>query len=82
VSTLHELHHDSQLVHRHHFVQLDHPTHGTTTVEGSRFQLSRTPAQIKRSAPTLGRDNQYVLGTILGYSEGQITELVAAGALE
>jgi len=82
VSTLHELHHDPQLVHRHHFVQLDHPTHGTTTVEGSRFQLSRTPAQITRSAPTLGRDNQYVLGTILGYSEEQITELVAAGALE
>jgi benzylsuccinate CoA-transferase BbsF subunit len=76
------LHHDPQLVHRHHFVQLDHLTHGTTTVEGSRFQLSRTPSQIKRSAPTLGRDNQYVLETILGYSETQITELVAAGALE
>ncbi|HEV8711770.1 MAG TPA: CoA transferase [Candidatus Binatia bacterium] len=82
VRTLHELSTDPQLVHRGHFVELAHPTHGKTTVEGSRFRLSRTPAQISGSAATLGRDNQYVLQTILGYSEEQITELVAAGVLE
>ncbi len=82
VRTLHELFTDPQLVHRSHFVDLAHPTHGKTTVEGSRFQLSRTPARIAGSAPTLGRDNQHVLGTILGYSEERITELVAAGVLE
>jgi len=82
VRTLHELYTDPQLVHRGHFVDLEHPTHGKTTVEGSRFQLSRTPARIAGSAPTLGRDNQYVLATILGYSQERITELVAAGVLE
>ncbi|MBI3302954.1 MAG: CoA transferase, partial [Deltaproteobacteria bacterium] len=82
VRTLHELYTDPQLLHRGHFVDLEHPTHGKTTVEGSRFRLSRTPAQVGGSAPTFGRDNQYVLETILGYSEEKITELVAAGALE
>jgi crotonobetainyl-CoA:carnitine CoA-transferase CaiB-like acyl-CoA transferase len=82
VRTMHELSQDPQFVHRGHFVQLTHPTHGTTTVEGSRFRLSRTPTRITGSAPTLGRDNQYVLETILGYSEERITELVAAGVLE
>jgi len=82
VQTMQDLFADPQLRHRGHFVQLTHPTHGTTTVEGSRFHLSRTPAQITGSAATLGRDNQYVLETILGYSEEHITELVAAGVLE
>ena len=82
VRTLQELYADQQLVHRDHFVELEHPTHGKTTVEGSRFRLSRTPARITGSAATLGRDNQYVLQAILGYSEERITELVAAGILE
>lgn len=82
VRTMHELPDDPQLQHREHFVQLTHPAHGTTTVEGSRFRLSRTPAQIAGAAPTVGRDNHYVLATLLGYSEERITELVAAGVLE
>src|SRR3990170_1474318 len=71
-----------QLLHRGHFVQLDHEVHGTTTVEGSRFKLSRTPARIERSATTFGRDNQYVLETILGYGPERIAELAEAGGLE
>jgi crotonobetainyl-CoA:carnitine CoA-transferase CaiB-like acyl-CoA transferase len=63
-------------------VQLTHPKYGETTVEGSRFRLSRTPATITGSAATVGKDNQYVLETLLGYSEERITELVAAGILE
>jgi crotonobetainyl-CoA:carnitine CoA-transferase CaiB-like acyl-CoA transferase len=82
VQTMPDLFADPQLRHRGHFAQLSHPTYGTTIVEGSRFRLSRTPAQITGSAPTLGRDNQYVLETILGYSEERITELVAAGVVE
>ena len=82
VRTMQELAADPQLLHRQHFVQLDHPKFGKTTIEGSRFRLSRTPAQIEGAAPTLGRDNQYVLETLLGYSEERITEIVASGALE
>ncbi len=73
---------DPQLVHRGHFVKLPHEVHGTTTVEGSRFKLSRTPAKIERAGPTFGRDNFYILETILGYSPERIAELAAGGVLE
>jgi len=72
---------DPQLAERGHFVRLTHPTRGTTMVEGSRFRLSRTPARMPSTAPTLGRDTQHVLRTLLGYSEERIAELGAAGAL-
>ena len=80
--SIRELYDDPQLQQRQHFVELSHPTHGTTTVEGSRFKFSRTPARVEGAAPTLGRENSYVLETILGYSQERITELVAAGVLE
>lgn len=82
VRSMGEMYSDPQLQHRGHFVQLTHPKYETTTVEGSRFRLSRTPANITGSAATIGKDNQYVLETLLGYSEERITELVTAGALE
>jgi crotonobetainyl-CoA:carnitine CoA-transferase CaiB-like acyl-CoA transferase len=72
---------DAQLLHRHHFVELEHPTLGKTVVEGPRSHLSQTPARVQYSTPTLGRDNQYVLSTILGYSEEKISEVTAGGAL-
>ena len=62
-------------------VELEHPTYGTTPVEGSRFRLLRTPAVVAGPAPTLGRDNQWVLETLLGYDAERVTELVVAGAL-
>ena len=76
-----ELYDDPQLTHRGHFVELPEPLHGTTTVEGSRFRLSRTPARVERAGPTLGRDNQYVLETILGYSPERIAALTTGGIL-
>ena len=72
---------DPQLVHRGHFVALDHPSLGKFTVEGPRAKLSRTPAKVRRAAPSLGQDNQHVLESILGYDETRISELAASGAL-
>jgi benzylsuccinate CoA-transferase BbsF subunit len=72
---------DPQIAHREHFVELPHPVYGKTIVEGPRAKLSRTPAQARRAAPTLGQDNQYVLEKILGYSEEQIGEIVGSGVL-
>jgi crotonobetainyl-CoA:carnitine CoA-transferase CaiB-like acyl-CoA transferase len=77
-----ELVRDSQLRHREHFVELEHPQDGTTTVESSRLRLSRTPARIAGPAPTSGCANEYVLQTILGYDDERIAEIVIAGALE
>jgi benzylsuccinate CoA-transferase BbsF subunit len=72
---------DPQLIQRGHFVTLDHPLHGTTTVENSRFVMSRTPAAIRRAAPTLGQDNDYVLHDILGYTPERIERLTDANVI-
>ena len=73
---------DPQLQHRGEFVELDHPIHGTTTVEGARYLLSRTPAEYRFCAPTFGRDNEFVLKEILQYDDEKVTELTIAGALD
>ncbi len=70
---------DPQLAHRRHFVEVNHSTLGKTVVEGPRAHLSRTPAQVRSAAPSLGEHNQFVLEKILGYGEDRITDLVAAG---
>jgi crotonobetainyl-CoA:carnitine CoA-transferase CaiB-like acyl-CoA transferase len=76
-----ELFVDEQLRHREHFTTLSHPQLGTTCVESSRVHLSRTPGRVAESAPTLGRDTQYILQELLGYDDDRITALAIAGAL-
>ena len=75
-----ELARDPQLAHRGHFVQLEDPARGTSFVESTAIKLSLTPGT-HQAAPTLGGDTQHVLHDLLGYSEDQITELAADGAL-
>jgi crotonobetainyl-CoA:carnitine CoA-transferase CaiB-like acyl-CoA transferase len=70
---------DPQLRHRGHFVELEHPALGKFTIEGSRARLSRTPAEVRRPAPSVGQDNAYVLKTTLGYDQERITELALGG---
>lgn len=82
VMTSPELVADPQLLHRGHFLRLAHPQYGTTPIEGSRFTLSRTPAHVEGSAPTFGRDNDWVLRTVLGYDDARIAALAADGVLE
>jgi len=57
---------DPQLIHLSHFVCLPHPLRGDSVIEASRFQLSDTPVGPTLSAPTFGRDIDYVLGNLLG----------------
>ncbi len=73
---------DPQLQHRNHFVELEHPTQGRSVVEGARIVFGRSPAGRPQVAPTMGADNDHVLREILGYTDNQIVELVASGALQ
>jgi crotonobetainyl-CoA:carnitine CoA-transferase CaiB-like acyl-CoA transferase len=82
VQTSRDLVRDPQLLHRGHFVTVEHPMGGPTMIEGSRFALSRTPAGFPAAAPSTGGDNDVVLRDVLGYDDDAITSLVAAGALE
>lgn len=76
-----ELLRDPQLLARGHFHRVRHPEYGETTIEGTRFILSRTPAALPATAPTFGADNEAVLREILGYDDERITALAASGAL-
>jgi crotonobetainyl-CoA:carnitine CoA-transferase CaiB-like acyl-CoA transferase len=71
---------DPQLRERGHFVRLAHSL-GETVVESARYQLSETPARYDRSAPPPGRDNDYVLYELLGYSHERIAALKETGTL-
>jgi crotonobetainyl-CoA:carnitine CoA-transferase CaiB-like acyl-CoA transferase len=72
---------DEQLRARDHLVRMPHPLMGETVFENSRYLLSETPASFERTAPTFGRDNDYVLGTLLGYNAERIAQLRESGAL-
>jgi crotonobetainyl-CoA:carnitine CoA-transferase CaiB-like acyl-CoA transferase len=70
-----------QLQHRGHFVEIAHDLYGTTTIESSRLRLSRSPAQVPARALSFGRDNERVLGEVLGYPPERIADLTARGVL-
>jgi benzylsuccinate CoA-transferase BbsF subunit len=82
VSNSHDVMADPQLRARGHFASVNQPEVGEVLVETPRFRLSASPFVPPQPAPTLGRDNEFVLHEILGLSEDEITELVVAGALE
>jgi crotonobetainyl-CoA:carnitine CoA-transferase CaiB-like acyl-CoA transferase len=82
LQTSEDLFNDPQLAHRHHFVTVPHPLISGVVIEGTRFQLSRTPARIDRGGPTLGQHVHEVLSGILGYNDDRIAKIVASGALE
>ena len=52
------------------------------TVLAPPWKLSETPAAIVSPSPRLGEDTHFVLSRMLGYDQGRIDALSAAGALE
>jgi benzylsuccinate CoA-transferase BbsF subunit len=73
---------DPQLAHLGHFVEAAHPVHGTTTVEGPRSRLGRTPPQAGHAGPTIGQHTEIILKGVLGYDDERITQIALAEALE
>ncbi len=72
---------DPQFQHRGHFLEMEHPEHGTTTFEAAKGQMTETPPTYRSVAPSIGRDNDLVLRDILGYDDEKIAELAIADAL-
>jgi crotonobetainyl-CoA:carnitine CoA-transferase CaiB-like acyl-CoA transferase len=74
--------HDEQLAARGHFVHLTHPFMGQGAYERNGVRLSEAPGGYEQSGPTLGQDNDWVLGELLGLSPEQQRRLRAEGAVE
>ena len=71
-----ELAEDPHLNARNFFVEKEHPEVGCRKHAGIPWKLSDTPAEVKRAAPVMGQDNDYVFGELLGMSSDQIADLV------
>ncbi|MDD9853259.1 MAG: CoA transferase [Deltaproteobacteria bacterium] len=76
-----DLHEDPQLRARGFFIQLNHPRLGRATFEGATTHFSQTPARPLHAGPTIGQHTFETLRDLLGYTEQQITDLAASGAL-
>jgi benzylsuccinate CoA-transferase BbsF subunit len=77
-----DLFEDPQLRARGLFWPMEHSEMGLFTHLGSSMLLSKTPAQASTPSPRMGEHNEYVLTKILGKTDEEFVELLAAGALE
>ncbi len=66
---------DPHLNNRSIFVYHEHPEVGTKQHIGIPWQMSKTPLAVRKPAPTLGQDTEYVLREILGYSGEEVAAL-------
>jgi len=71
-----ELAEDPHLNARGFFIEKEHPEVGVMKHAGIPWRMSETPCEVWRSAPTMGQDNQYVFGELLGLSSQHIADLV------
>jgi len=77
-----DVHGDPQFAERGHFVPLEHPVMGPGLYERSGFRLADGSGGYDRAGPTLGQDNDWVLGELLGLSGDEQARLKDAGAVE
>ena len=56
---------------------VDHSAMGEVRVDGLPVHFSETDWEISKAAPTLGEDNDYVFGEILGLTQSEIGALRA-----
>jgi len=72
---------DPQLVARGHFIELDHGAIGRTIFDGPPTRFSATPAHPTHAGPLVGQHTMEVMRDVLGYTEDEIADLAAKGAI-
>ena len=77
-----DIYSDPQLRERDLFWPMEHCEMGKFTHLGSSMVLSKTPAQAETPSPCMGEHNEYIVTKILGRTDAEFKELLAAGALE
>ncbi len=77
-----ELFDDPQLIHRNHFVPLEHSEMGVWNYDELGFKLSDSPSQLHSAAPLLGQHTEMVVKEFLGYSDAEYRALLETGALQ
>ncbi len=72
---------DEQAIARGMRRALPHPTLGLIQQIGPAIRLSATPGELRRPPPGLGEHTDEVLREVGGYTDGEIADLRAAGAI-
>ena len=81
VRSVKDLVNDEQLVYRHFWTEIDHPSAGKLIYPGAPFRLSATPGEIERPAPLLGEHNEKVFCQMLGYSRQDLVRMRQGGII-
>ena len=68
-----------QLDARGFFEELPSDSYGTRRYPGLIFSMANTPTRLRRVAPDLGQDNDYVYRDVLGYSETEYQRAQESG---
>jgi len=76
-----EVNQDPHLIARGMISFCEDPVYGRVPIPGIPIKLSRTPGEIKRSAPRLGEHNPEVYGKYLGLTEKDLAELKKQGVI-
>jgi crotonobetainyl-CoA:carnitine CoA-transferase CaiB-like acyl-CoA transferase len=82
VNTVADLFTDPQLAARRQWRRRPHPVIGDQAYCFPAFDLSETPGNVTRAAPTLGADNEQVFRELLGLSADELAAYEAAGAFD
>lgn len=82
VNTVADLFTDPQLAARRQWRRRPHPVIGDQAYCFPAFDLSETPGDVTRAAPTLGADNEQVFRELLGLSADELAAYAAAGAFD
>ena len=76
------LYEDPQIDHLGYFESLEHTVIGEAAYNGMQATLSATPAHLRKAAPCVGEDSQFVLSELLGFDDDEIAGLLAAEVVE
>ncbi len=72
---------DQQLAHRGFFHYMEHPEMGNVPYSGHEFRIRGYESGPRFPAPLLGQHNEQVLREVLGMTEDEMVEVLAAGAI-
>jgi crotonobetainyl-CoA:carnitine CoA-transferase CaiB-like acyl-CoA transferase len=73
---------DPHIKERQAFIERNHPTAGPTKLLAPWIHMSKTPASIRADAPAIGQHTEEVLGSMLGLSAAQLSELREQGIVK
>lgn len=79
VADMRDVHADSQLMHRGHFLHIGHPVQGDFPYDALSYRVDGATPVPPRPAPLLGQDNQAIWQWLCGLSAEEYQQLDAEG---